>query len=211
MENDMKQYKYGTESLTPGGASELSDPMIGQRFGYLTVRSRYVNTVSGARQYNCVCICGRGKLARAGNLRGGRTKSCGCIKAGLTEAIGGPKPFVEQMRANFYAERPANGKQCSFVMVKDVIGQRVKEKTEHGYFLTTCAYRPTTPGRINTIIPIMMKRLYEAGIIAEQGKRTISAWMHDEGILFTQRMRGSAQYLANEHAQLSKGVTDECN
>lgn len=202
------------ESSPPITTSEPVDLMIGQQFGHLKVRSRYpVNTSNGARQYNCDCVCGRGKLARADNLRGGRTKSCGCVKSGMTASLSGMagQPFVEQMRANFYFERPTGGKQFSFIMVKDIVGQRVATKTEHGYFLTTAAYRPTTPGRVNTIVPIMMKRLYEAGIVSEQGKRTVSAWMHDEGIKLNPHMRGSAQYLANEHAKLSIGDTDECN
>lgn len=196
------------------GAVDQVDPMIGQQFGHLKVIKRGDNTAHGAKQYICACVCGNGKEIRADRLRSGNAKSCGCVRAGVTTPVSSGtagQPFVEQMRANFYFERPTGGKQFSFVMVKDIVGQRVATKTEHGYFLTTAAYRPTTPGRINTIVPIMMKRLYEAGIVSEQGKRTVSAWMHDEGIKLNPHMRGSAQYLANEHAKLSIGDTDECN
>src|ERR1700731_162106 len=186
------------------------DPMVGRQFGYLKVDSRYINTDRGAKQYQCQCGLGKWKLIRADKLRTGATKSCGCIKSGQSlpiKKVG--QPFVEQMRANFYFEKPANGKQFSFVMVKDIVGTRVAEKTEHGYFLTTAAYRPTTPGRINTIVPIFMKRLFEAGIISAQGKRTISVWMHDEGITFNPHMRGFANSLSQDHAALSRGEDDD--
>ena len=52
----------------------------GDRFGRLTARYPFERR----RQYmfwECHCECGRIKIARADHLRGGRTKSCGCLSA----------------------------------------------------------------------------------------------------------------------------------
>ena len=58
--------------------------LTGQRFGRLTVVNRGPDRISpkGARLvcWNCRCDCGNMTLVDAGNLRGGNTKSCGCLK-----------------------------------------------------------------------------------------------------------------------------------
>lgn len=187
------------------------DNMIGRQFGHLIVDSRWLNTDRGAKQYQCRCVCGTIKLIRSDSLKSGHTTSCGCVRKGKTIPAPKDKPFTEQMQAHFYYEKPSGGRQYGFVLVKDIIGQRVAEKTEHGYFLTTAAARPTTTGKINTIVPIMMKRLFEAGIVDAQGNRTITDWMRENGISFVKRMRSDMNYLAAEHRKLSRGETDECN
>jgi hypothetical protein len=54
--------------------------LVGQRFGRLLVVSRAprVGTDRHAR-WNCVCDCGKLTQVDMGNLRRGRTTSCGCL------------------------------------------------------------------------------------------------------------------------------------
>lgn len=52
----------------------------GARFGSLTVVS-YEETKKGTRFYLCTCSCGRNTVVPFGNLKSGRTKSCGNLKA----------------------------------------------------------------------------------------------------------------------------------
>ena len=59
----------------------LSDDndLIGRRFGMLTALEKIIDD-TGRTWYKCQCDCGNIKMARAIDLRAGRTKSCGCIK-----------------------------------------------------------------------------------------------------------------------------------
>jgi hypothetical protein len=56
----------------------------GVRFGSLTVISRAENDKSGNVQFHCRCDCGNEEnVIRAGNLKTGRSTSCGmCSRAG---------------------------------------------------------------------------------------------------------------------------------
>lgn len=53
--------------------------LTGQRFGRLTVLERCGSSKDGQKIYRCQCDCGRIKEVKSGNLRSGKTKSCGCI------------------------------------------------------------------------------------------------------------------------------------
>lgn len=59
--------------------SKLQD-LTGIRYGRLTVVSRACNSGSGATKWLCQCDCGNEVIAAAGNLKLGRTKSCGCLR-----------------------------------------------------------------------------------------------------------------------------------
>jgi hypothetical protein len=190
------------------------DPMIGAEFAHLKVMGAGPKTDRGAKQYVCACRCGQWTTVRSDNLRAGRVKSCGCVKKRRTmpSASREGKEFVEEIRANFYWSKPSGGYQYGFVMVKDIVGNRVAGKVGgFGYYLTTAAARPTTTGKVNTIEPILMERLWEMGIIGPQGVRTMKAWRHDEGVLFRKHMSGDPYFLGKEHAKLTLGETDECN
>ena len=49
--------------------------ITGQKFGHLVVLRRAENS---GHMWVCLCVCGNSHTVRAGNLRGGSTKSCGC-------------------------------------------------------------------------------------------------------------------------------------
>lgn len=54
------------------------------RFGRLTVYERTSDYVSPKGQHEtrwlCICDCGKEKIAKSGDLKKGRVKSCGCLK-----------------------------------------------------------------------------------------------------------------------------------
>ena len=52
--------------------------LTGQRFGRLTVIER-VEKNNNVVVWNCRCTCGNTREVRAGNLKSGGVKSCGCL------------------------------------------------------------------------------------------------------------------------------------
>jgi hypothetical protein len=57
----------------------------GQRFGRLTVIERAANDRWGNARWSCSCACGNELIVRACSLRGGSTRSCGCLARDLRE------------------------------------------------------------------------------------------------------------------------------
>jgi hypothetical protein len=51
----------------------------GQQFGYLTVIGRAPNGKRGTAMFYCRCKCGRETIVKSGALKGGNTRSCGCL------------------------------------------------------------------------------------------------------------------------------------
>lgn len=52
--------------------------LTGQKFTMLTVEER-VGTRGGSAVWRCKCDCGEYKDAKAGDLKSGNTRSCGCL------------------------------------------------------------------------------------------------------------------------------------
>lgn len=55
-------------------------PMLSKRFGKLTVIEQSAPDTKGAYRWLCKCDCGNKLIVNGGNLRGGHSKSCGCLK-----------------------------------------------------------------------------------------------------------------------------------
>lgn len=55
---------------------ELKD----KQFGRLTVLSRYGKDNYGNLTWNCICTCGVKTVVIGRSLKGGNTKSCGCLQ-----------------------------------------------------------------------------------------------------------------------------------
>lgn len=55
--------------------------LTGQTFGRLTVCELDHRTNRGALYWRCLCICGKEKITRAGQLLSGKCRSCGCLIA----------------------------------------------------------------------------------------------------------------------------------
>lgn len=67
------------------GHSTKKLDLTGQRFGHLTVLSLAEN-IGSRVAWRCRCDCGRETVVLAYRLRGGKTKSCGCVNG-----PGGPR------------------------------------------------------------------------------------------------------------------------
>lgn len=76
-----KQKQTTTGALNNGSAACIctrAKDLTGQRFGQLTVLRRDLS--AAGVQWICVCDCQTEVIVRAGNLRSGGSKSCGCLK-----------------------------------------------------------------------------------------------------------------------------------
>lgn len=197
------------------GVSDKVDSMFGKEFGQLKVLSLGPKTDRGAKQYICVCICGQWTTVRSDSLRSGHTKSCGCIKRGETQkglmhrgkGASLRDPFVEEIKAQFFRNTPAGGQQYGFVKA---VGQRVANKVGgFGYYLTKPASKATKTGKGNPFENLIMADLERLGIVDAQGTRSMKAWKHANGVNFVNRRLGSVQDIAQDHAALNRGETDE--
>lgn len=54
--------------------------ILGLKFGKLKPIREIAQQWSHKRVFECLCDCGNTKAVQLGNLRGGRTRSCGCLK-----------------------------------------------------------------------------------------------------------------------------------
>jgi len=68
---------YDSEQLR-----ERADDLTGQPFGSLIALSRDPSTKYDRPRWICRCTCGKTKSIAAGNLRAGKSQSCGCQKSG---------------------------------------------------------------------------------------------------------------------------------
>lgn len=61
----------------------------GEKVGRLTIRSEAPNQGSGRGAFwHCICECGREVIVRGGNLKVGRTQSCGCLQRERAADVG---------------------------------------------------------------------------------------------------------------------------
>ena len=52
--------------------------LTGNRYNHLVVISREENAKGGVSRWKCLCDCGNYTIVRAGNLKNGSVKTCGC-------------------------------------------------------------------------------------------------------------------------------------
>lgn len=81
--------------------------LTGKKFNRLTVLSRAENDKYGRAQWNCFCECGKSIVVKAGNLKYGNTKGCGCLqneprkgKRDLTGITFGKLTVVKRAKSN---------------------------------------------------------------------------------------------------------------
>lgn len=61
--------------------------LTGQSFGRLTVIEKATKRCNGqSAMWICKCDCGNTIVVRSGDLRNGKTKSCGCLRKEITSA-----------------------------------------------------------------------------------------------------------------------------
>lgn len=63
-------------------------PMIGKRFGRLSVVAEAGRTKGGDLRWLCACDCGKYSVVAGSNLRKGNTKSCGCLAREISARVG---------------------------------------------------------------------------------------------------------------------------
>lgn len=77
------------------GSSRKPEDMTGKRFGRLVVIGQVPNPNRTTKEvkflWKCLCDCGNETITRASNLRGGDTKSCGCILTEMRRSSGRKK------------------------------------------------------------------------------------------------------------------------
>ena len=73
--------------------------LMGKKFGRWTVIKRIYPNKGEQTMYLCKCECGTERIVQGGNLRGGTTKSCGCLKKELASKQSILNPGVASMRA----------------------------------------------------------------------------------------------------------------
>ena len=62
------------------------ESLIGQAFGRLTVESEAgLHPSSRSVLYRCTCECGASRIVGSSELRGGKTRSCGCLRSEIAE------------------------------------------------------------------------------------------------------------------------------
>lgn len=76
----MKPTNYREQEMQVGMMPKAKD-LAGQRFERLFVTSRAENDNNGRAMWSCICDCGNVVTVKSTNLVGGRTRSCGCIRA----------------------------------------------------------------------------------------------------------------------------------
>lgn len=64
--------------------------LTGKKFGKLTVVSR-ASHIKGRTQWNCICDCGNKIIVMTKYLKGGNTRSCGCLRQLPSEDLTGQK------------------------------------------------------------------------------------------------------------------------
>lgn len=78
--------------------------LTGQRFGRLTVIERSEKTAKGCSVYwKCICDCGNETIVSRDNLKGMKTKSCGCLSKELLESRN--RKMLEKRLNNYEARK----------------------------------------------------------------------------------------------------------
>lgn len=60
--------------------------LSGRRFGRWSVAAQAGNAPRGGAVWSCVCDCGAERIVIGADLRGGKSRSCGCLNAEITGA-----------------------------------------------------------------------------------------------------------------------------
>lgn len=85
----LKHYKrwlvHGDPLIVESAKPRPATVAIGDTFGRWTVIAESKVRQGGKRMYLCRCECGTENLVSSGNLRGGKSKSCGCYKHDVSQ------------------------------------------------------------------------------------------------------------------------------
>lgn len=86
MSSYLKKFTNGTFKYTDAICDIMTKktPMIGCKFGKLTVIGDAGTDAAGRAIWECVCDCGNRCIVRGLELRTNHTRSCGCLKAQIS-------------------------------------------------------------------------------------------------------------------------------
>lgn len=102
--------------------------LTGQRFGDLTVLSYYGRDKSNQIMWLCRCNCGVEKAIRGGDLRSGKTISCGCANRRITSEM--MKKRAEEKRNNPTYRKDLKGKKFNRLTVIEFDKEKTMEKRQ---------------------------------------------------------------------------------
>lgn len=95
-----------------GSTTKKLIDITGQRYGRLTVIKRE-GSHNGYPLWECKCDCGNTYYAVGGNLRGGRTQSCGCIvKDKMAKTLKRKSTEKDKTRTRLYATYNTMMQRC---------------------------------------------------------------------------------------------------
>lgn len=133
--------------------------MKGIKFGRLTVLSFHGKAKDRHSLWNCKCSCGRSKVVSQNHLKGGKTKSCGCLRIDTItrhgESVRGH--WTVEFRAwrgiidRCYSKRPIYVKYYSKRGISVHDPWRKSYKNFLDYLLTTIGRRPTKKHSLDRI------------------------------------------------------------
>lgn len=85
----LKEVKESKEKEFPTWPVDGQSTHIGEKFNKLTIKEvRIKNTEGGARKYaKCLCDCGKEDIKKLYDVTSGKTKSCGCAKKDVANAM----------------------------------------------------------------------------------------------------------------------------
>jgi len=85
----LKEVKESKEKEFPFWAMDENSTHVGEKFNKLIIKEvRIKNTEGGARKYaKCLCDCGKEDIKKLYDVTSGKTKSCGCIKKDVANAM----------------------------------------------------------------------------------------------------------------------------
>ena len=83
----------------------VSPPMLGERFGRLTVYGDAPSDRHGRARYRVVCDCDSLLIVAGWKLRGGRTLSCGCLRRDVARSLVPPRYFAPRSRLEHATSR----------------------------------------------------------------------------------------------------------
>lgn len=91
IEGRMTRGKSLEEALLPATSGRPAIPvdalpMLGKRFGLITVEDYSHEEGRNLKYYHCVCDCGERKVIRGSSLTSGKTTSCGCVQRAAVRA-----------------------------------------------------------------------------------------------------------------------------
>lgn len=133
--------------------AKLKD-LTGQVFGRWTVVSRSTNDGNSQAQWNCVCSCGVSKIVNGGNLRTGKSVSCGCFKDEATSARSKTHGMSDSRTFRIWANMITRSTNPNFIRKADYSGRGVgvcAEWVSFGAFLSSMGECPSESHSIDRI------------------------------------------------------------